>query len=37
MCDVLMYFTDVMLCYGITPQELEEEYVKKQKRNMARW
>lgn len=37
LCDVLMYFNDVMLCYGITPEELKEEYVTKHNRNMNRW
>ena len=36
-CDVLMYLNDVMLCYGVTPQELTETYVAKHKRNMSRW
>ena len=35
--DVLMYFNDVMLCYGITEEELKESYVAKFKRNMERW
>lgn len=37
MCDILMYFNDVMLCYSITPEELEEVYLEKHKRNMERW
>lgn len=37
MCDVLMYFNDLMLCYGITPEELEEIYEAKHRRNMKRW
>lgn len=37
MCDVMMYFNDVMLCYGITPQELEGVYREKHERNMKRW
>ena len=37
MCDVLMYFNDLMLCYGITPEELEEVYEAKHARNMKRW
>ena len=36
-CDVLMYLNDVMLCYGITPEELTEVYRAKQQRNMTRW
>ncbi len=37
MADVLMYFHDVMLCYGITEEELKEQYTKKFQRNMTRW
>ncbi|MCL2321167.1 MAG: nucleotide pyrophosphohydrolase [Oscillospiraceae bacterium] len=37
LCDVLMYFNDVMLCYSITPEELEEVYLEKHKKNMERW
>ena len=37
MCDVMMYFNDVMGCYGISVDELREIYLKKQERNMKRW
>lgn len=37
MADVLMYFNDVLLCYGITAEELKEVYTEKFKRNMTRW
>ena len=37
MCDTLMYFNDVMLCYGITPAELKKVYLDKHKKNMYRW
>jgi NTP pyrophosphatase (non-canonical NTP hydrolase) len=37
MADVLMYFNDVMLCYGISEEELKKAYVEKFKRNMTRW
>ena len=37
MADVLMYYHDVMLCYGITSDELREAYTKKFERNMKRW
>lgn len=37
MADVLMYYNDVMLCYGITTDELKQAYVDKFKRNMTRW
>lgn len=37
MCDTLMYFNDVMLCYNITPDELEAKYIQKHEINMKRW
>lgn len=37
MCDILMYFNDVMLCYDISIDELEEVYLAKHKKNMERW
>ena len=37
MADVLMYFNDVMLCYGITEEELKKAYSEKFKSNMTRW
>ncbi len=37
MCDVMMYFNDLMLCYGITPEEMEAVYEAKHRRNMKRW
>ena len=37
MADVLMYYHDVLLCYGITPEELQQAYTKKFERNMTRW
>ena len=37
MCDVLMYFNDVMLCYDISVEELKNVYRKKHERNMGRW
>lgn len=36
-CDVLMYLNDVMMCYGITPEELADVYLEKHRRNMNRW
>ena len=29
MTDVLMYYNDVMLCYGITASELKKAYIEK--------
>ena len=37
MCDVMMYFNDTLLCYAITPEEVEEAYKEKHKKNMSRW
>ncbi len=37
MCDVFMYLNDVMLCYNITPEELEKIYLNKHQRNLKRW
>ena len=37
MADVLMYYNDVLLCYGISEQELKEAYTAKFKKNMTRW
>ena len=37
MADVLMYYNDVMLCYGISADELKEAYVDKYQKNMKRW
>lgn len=37
MADVLMYYNDVRLCYGITAEELKKSYVDKFKKNMKRW
>lgn len=37
MADVLMYYNDVMLCYGISVAELKQSYIKKFEKNMGRW
>lgn len=37
MADVLMYYNDVLLCYGISEQELKEAYIAKFEKNMKRW
>ena len=37
MVDVLMYYNDVMLCYGISAEELKRSYAKKFETNMTRW
>lgn len=37
MADVLMYYNDVLLCYGISEEELKEVYRTKFEKNMKRW
>lgn len=37
MADVMMYYNDVMLCYGISIEEFSRVYREKHKRNMERW
>ena len=37
MADVLMYYNDVMLCYGISAEELKKTYSEKYMKNMERW
>ena len=37
LCDIMMYFNDLMLCYSITPEELKDVYLEKYRKNMNRW
>lgn len=37
LADVLMYYNDILLCYGITAEELKTAYTAKFQRNMTRW
>lgn len=37
LADVLMYYNDVLLCYGISEDELKTAYVEKFEKNMKRW
>jgi NTP pyrophosphatase (non-canonical NTP hydrolase) len=37
MADVLMYYNDVLLCYGISEEELKQSYISKFEKNMKRW
>ncbi len=37
MCDVMMYFNDVLICFDVTPEEFERIYLEKYNRNMSRW
>lgn len=36
-CDTMMYLNDVLLCYSITPEDVERVYLEKHNRNMSRW
>ena len=36
LADVLMYYNDVLLCYGISAEELKQVYREKFERNMTR-
>ena len=37
LADVLMYYNDVLLCYGISAEELKKSYIQKFESNMKRW
>ncbi len=37
MVDVLMYYNDVLACFGVSEAELKAAYVKKFEKNMSRW
>ena len=37
LADVLMYYNEVLLCYGVTAEELKRAYTEKVGRNMTRW
>lgn len=37
LADVLMYYNDVLRCYGISSDELRAAYIEKFRRNMERW
>lgn len=37
LADVLMYYNDVLLCYGIDAEELKRAYTEKFEKNMTRW
>lgn len=37
LADVLMYYNDVLLCYGITAEELKQVYTENFEKNMKRW
>ena len=37
LADVLMYYNDILMCYGITAEGLKKAYTEKFQRNMTRW
>ena len=37
LADVLMYYNDVLMCYGISAEELKNSYTEKFEKNMKRW
>ena len=37
MADVLMYYNDILLCYGISEEELKKSYISKYEKNMKGW
>ena len=37
LADVLMYYNDVLLCFGISAEELKQAYTEKFEKNMHRW
>ena len=37
LADVLMYYNDVLLCYGISAEELKNSYMEKFEKDMKRW
>lgn len=37
LADVMMYFNDILLCYGITIDEFKTAYREKHHKNMGRW
>ncbi len=37
LADVLMYYNDVLNCYGISADELKKVYIEKFEKNMKRW
>ena len=37
LADVLMYYNDILLCYGISADEWKKSYISKFEKNMKRW
>lgn len=36
MIDIMMYYTEILICHGITPEEFATAYAKKHAKNMGR-
>lgn len=34
--DVMMFYSDALICYGVTPDELSDAFVRKHSKNMSR-
>ncbi len=37
LCDMLMYWNDILLCFDLTPEEVEAVYRRKHQKNLNRW
>lgn len=37
LADVLMFYNEVLICYGISADELKQAYIEKFEKNMKRW
>ena len=37
LADIMMYYNDVMLCFGVSADELKAVYREKHQKNMHRW
>ena len=37
LCDVMMYFNDILNCFSVTPEEFENAYLEKHTKNLNRW
>ena len=37
LCDAMMYFNDILLCFDISPEEFQKIYHEKHNKNMNRW
>ena len=37
LADVLMFYNDILLCYGISAEELKQSYISKFEKSVKRW